>query len=121
VWMRAPKLTTTQWRTLGSIRRERFRNLISQKAMSEVFDGKFFERVQNQYNDLDKRLMALAAIQVPIFIVLAVSLIPINVEFSFFGISPHASKGWRELLLLARCCRSGTRNSLEIIMTPRPF
>jgi len=44
------------------------------------------------------------AIQIPIFIFLAVSLIPLNVKFSLFGFAPDNTMGLREILLIISAC-----------------
>jgi rhodanese-related sulfurtransferase len=52
---RKPKLTATKWLFASSIRQERFRNLLSSDSMKDVFNDKFFEKVDKRLSELESR------------------------------------------------------------------
>src|SRR5947209_6954767 len=95
-----PDILTTRWRTIGAARRERIRHVLSSDALREVFDGKFFERIEDRIYDLEKRESKFVGIQALIFLALGLSLIPIELSISILGISLRDTPGWRELLLV---------------------
>jgi hypothetical protein len=97
---RKSKLTATKWLFASSIRQERFRNLLSSDSMKDVFNDKFFEKVDKRLSELESRQLKIMAFGAVIFGVLALSLIPLKVQFSFFGITPTDTKGLREVLVL---------------------
>lgn len=97
-------MTSRAWRTLGDIRKEHFRALFASSAMKSVFDAEFFKVITARHFELQSRSLRLLAIQVPLFLILVLPLIPIKINVSLFGLTPADTKGLREILLIVMSC-----------------
>jgi hypothetical protein len=85
-----------RWRLISRNRKERMRAVQSSNKMLEVFDDKFSDAAAKRYFDLESGQFKLLALQAPIFLTLALSLVPVSV-----GIGPFSAlENSRELLLM---------------------
>jgi hypothetical protein len=97
--MRTPKLYTRSWWRFSTLRRDRFKEVL-QKS-SDTFDSGYIEAIQKRRSGAWSVAFKVAAIQIPIFVFLVLSLIPVQASVTIFGVSPGASKNLREVLVVA--------------------
>lgn len=95
--MRTPRLYTRQWIKANALRRANYIEQI--RAHEAILDDKFFEAVLKRRSSVLSAVLKAYAIQVPIFALLVLSLIPIEASFSILGISPTSNKNLREILI----------------------
>ncbi len=98
--MLTPKWTTSRWRLPGRLRRERLRQLLSKSDLEEIFGNSFIEGLEKRKESLERVQWRLIAIQVPLFLFLAFSLLKLDVNLNVLGISAGVSQKLREVLLL---------------------
>jgi len=95
--VRTPRLYTRQWIKANALRRANYIEQI--RAHETVLDDKFFDAVLKRRSSVLSAVLKAYAIQVPIFALLVLSLIPIEASFSILGISPTSNKNLREILI----------------------
>jgi hypothetical protein len=98
--MRKPKWTTRRWRMPSSMRTQRMREFFARKELTPLLGNDFIEALEKHRRDSEQLQWRLLTIQAPIFMLLAFSLLHVNVHVGFLGISAGATKALREVLLL---------------------
>jgi hypothetical protein len=93
---KSPTYKGIVFRTKVQARRDRLSALLASKELRPAFDDKFFEMVTNRWFTLEKRSVALLALQAPILLSLGLSLASVKVGFGPFA--ELANK--REILIL---------------------
>jgi hypothetical protein len=96
--MQVPRLYTKLWVSASTLRQAKYLEII--RKNDGVLGDKYFEDVDKRRSSAaGLRLMA-CAFQIPIFAFFALSLIPIEADFSVLGISPTSNKNLREILIV---------------------
>src|SRR5262245_26806290 len=97
--MRKAKFTTV-WKLPSTLRKERFVELFSKKEFREILNSDFIKGVESRRDLLQARRFKLYAWQVPLFLFLALSLVPVKISGAIFGVSIDSAKTLREVLLV---------------------
>ncbi len=100
MWRRKTKWTTTRWVWPKRIRTQRYSQLHGASEYKEIFDQKFLDGLEKRRELLEGRSYKALAIQVPLFLLLAVSLIKQDVKLAIVGFSIDGVGGLREILLV---------------------
>lgn len=96
--MKNARLYTRTWMKPGTLRRSRLLDTI--RDHEAVLDGGFMEAVTKRRSSVFSALLKAYALQVPIFVFLVLSFIPIEASFSLFGVTPTSNKNLREILVV---------------------
>jgi hypothetical protein len=100
MWQRKMRLTTTHWLLPHIIREERYRQLHGSTKYKDIFDQKFLEGLEKRRDLLESRNYKLWALQTPLFLLLAFSLVNLDVKVSLAGFSIEGARSIREILLV---------------------
>jgi hypothetical protein len=98
--VRKPRLHTLAWRNIGAVRQEQFSDFLAKQGKDSLFDDALIEAVKKRRSSNYALSLKLISVQIPVFIFLALSLIPIQASFSILGISPAANRNLREVFLV---------------------
>jgi hypothetical protein len=79
---------------------QRYVELHGSSKYKDVFDQKFLDGLEKRRELLEGRNFKVLAIQIPLFLLLAVSLINQDVKLSIVGFSIDGARGLREILLV---------------------
>jgi hypothetical protein len=98
-----PKIrwTTTRWVWPATVRQERYGQVHGSTKYKDVFDQKFLEGLEKRRDLLDSRRYGVTALEMPLFLLLAFSLVNLDVKVSVAGFSIEGVRGLREILLVA--------------------
>lgn len=91
---------TRTWRRAGPLRQQRFFDILANQDKDGAFDEAFIELVHKRRSSASQLTFKLISLQVPIFVLLVFSLIPIQASVSILGITPAASRNLREVLVV---------------------
>jgi len=97
--MRKPTWSTTRWRLPRSVREENYSKVFAKQEFKETFDTKFADGLEKRHDVLEGRKFKIVAIQIPIFILLLLSVLDLDFPITILGVTPHSSKNIRELLI----------------------
>ena len=97
--MRRPILTTRSWQLPSRLRQDRFRELLI-SAEYNAFDDNLMVAIEKRRDLIEGRQIKLIAIQAPLFLLLAFSLLNIDLNVSVAGFSAATSKALREVVLV---------------------
>lgn len=89
------------WRLLSPIRKERLQTLFKAEETKTVFNDEFFKGVMDRLKVLEGRELKLLAVVLTLWALMALSLLPVHVKFTLFGIESDNLKALREVLLIA--------------------
>lgn len=92
--------TTTRWVLPRKIRMERYGQLHGSSKFKDIFDQKFLDGLEKRRDLLESRNYKLTAIQIPLFLLLAFSLVNLDVKVSLAGFTLEGVRGLREILLI---------------------
>jgi hypothetical protein len=95
-----PKWTTTRWRLPRSVREEQYSQVFAKEAFDKIFDDKFVDGLEKRRDLLESRQFTIIAIQIPILVLLLLSLLDLDFPITILGVTPHSSKSIRELLVV---------------------
>lgn len=98
--MRRIRLTTTRWRSLSALRQDGFRDMLGRKSMAKVLGPDFVKGIEARRDTLESRQLTMWAWQFPVLLLLALSLLNLDLTAAVFGISIKSLKSAREVLLL---------------------
>lgn len=85
------------------MRKERFKQLMAKRELDPLLGASFLDGLEKRKFELEKMQWKLFAVQAPIFLFLAFSLLNVGAHVSVLGISIEASKNLREVA----CTRFG--------------
>jgi hypothetical protein len=94
------KWTTTRWVFPRKIRSERYGQLHGSTKYKDVFDQQYLDGLEKRRDILESRIYKLGALQVPLFLLLAFSLVNLDAKVSIAGFSIEGVRGLREILLV---------------------
>jgi hypothetical protein len=86
--------------TLASLREQRLYDLFGAGNNKETLNEKFIEGVQKRRDEVLKWAMKLYGVQVPLFAVLMLALLPLSAKVSVFGITVEGSRNVREIVVV---------------------
>jgi hypothetical protein len=98
--MRKPIWTSRRWQLPSQLRRDRFNELMANGEFEGSFNQSLIDGLEKRRDLLEGRQFKLLAIQAPLLLLLAFSLVNIDVSVSLAGISVKATKALREVLLV---------------------
>jgi hypothetical protein len=94
------RLTTTRWLWPRIVRQERYGQLHGSTKYKDIFDQKFLEGLEKRRDLLESRNYKLWGLQTPLFLLLAFSLVNLDLKVSLAGFSIEGVRGIREILLV---------------------
>src|SRR6266478_6105776 len=100
MWRRKMRLTTTRWLWPHIVRQERYGQLHGSTKYKDIFDQKFLEGLEKRRDLLESRNYKLWGLQIPLFLLLAFSLVNLDLKVSLAGFSIEGVRGIREILLV---------------------
>jgi hypothetical protein len=92
--------TTTRWLWPHTLRQERIGQLYGSTKYKDLFDQKFLEGLEKRRDLLESRTYKLWGLQTPLFLLLAFSLVNLDVKLSLAGFSIEGVRGIREIILV---------------------
>jgi hypothetical protein len=100
--MREIKFTTTRWRFPGALRKQRLRELLGKKSLGSYLGPDFVKGLEARRDMLEARELKLLAWQTPVLLLLALSLLDLDLTASIFGSRtyPNTSNPARRFLRL---------------------
>jgi hypothetical protein len=98
--MRELRKTTTRWLSPIKLRAERFAELQAKKKYTDLLGAEFIAGLEKRNDLLEGRYYKGLAIQIPLFFILALSLLKVDVKTTFLGFSIESAKSIREILLV---------------------
>jgi hypothetical protein len=98
--MRGLRKTTTRWLWPTELRAERFAELQAKKKYADLLGAEFIAGLEKRSDLLEGRYYKGLAIQIPLFFILALSLLNVDVKAAFLGFSIESAKSIREILLV---------------------
>jgi hypothetical protein len=91
---------TRTWRTAGPLRRQRFYDILTVKGRDGVLDSDFLTLLHERRATAIKRALKLFSFQIPVLALLVLAILPLQASVSILGITPAASRGFREALVV---------------------
>jgi hypothetical protein len=98
--MRQPRRTTTRWLFPVQLRAQRFAELKAKKKYADVLGPEFMSGLEKRNDLLEGRYYKGLAVQIPLFFILAFSLLNVDVKTTLLGFSIESAKSVREILLV---------------------
>lgn len=92
-------MTTTRWRSPITLRMERFAELQAKKKYADLLGAEFMSALEKRLDLLEGRFYKGLAIQIPLFFMLAFSLLNVDVKTTLLGFSVESAKSLREIVL----------------------
>ena len=80
---------------------------MASEKFKEVFDDNFFDKVTARIGVLENRELKGSAVIATLWLVLAISLLPTEVKYNFFGFTSDSVKALREVLLAMQAALGG--------------
>jgi hypothetical protein len=100
MWRGKMKMTTTRWVWPSQLRTQRYAELHGRSAYKDVFNAKFLDGLEKRRDLIEGRYYKALAIQIPLFLLLAFSLVKPDLKLSIVGFSIDGVRGLREILLV---------------------
>jgi hypothetical protein len=98
--VRMPRRTTTRWLWPVKLRADRFAELGAKKKYADLLGTDFMSGLEKRCDLLEGRYYKGLAIQIPLFFMLAFSLLNMDVKTTLIGFSVESVKSLREILLV---------------------
>ncbi len=96
--MRVPRLYTKLWVRASTLRQARYLETI--RKNDGVLGDKYFEEVDKRRSSAASLRLIASIVQIPIFALLVLSLIPVDASSSVLWTSPASNKNLREILIV---------------------
>jgi hypothetical protein len=93
------RILKTRWKSPPRVRSERYGQLHGSTRFKDVFDQKFLDGLERRKELLESRLGKASVLNLPIFALLAFSLLQLDIKLSIAGFSIESARGLREILL----------------------